>query len=193
MVADFEDIQNHVNHKLTGYSTLLFNHWYHLAATYDGVSLRLYLNGKPEAMEEIGESPFSDTPGITGIGKMFDKNGNSHGSFSGSVDAIRIWNYARSAGEILQTINSELNQPLPGLLVSLNLNEGQGTMLQMDAGSFTGLIAGNSFNWAAGPVFQTLIPPESNQQPLLQIGNHFRSPILSLQPIRYKILSSNPW
>jgi manganese-dependent ADP-ribose/CDP-alcohol diphosphatase len=170
MVADFEDLQNHINHKLTGYSTLLINHWYHLAATYDGVSLRLYLNGKPEAMEEINESPFSVSPGITGIGKMFDMQGNSYGSFSGSVDAIRIWNYARSASEILQTINSELNQSLPGLLVSLNLNEGQGTMLHMDAGSFTGLIEGSSFNWAEGAVFQSLIPPETNRQPLLQIG-----------------------
>ncbi len=170
MVADFEDLQNHANHKLTGYTTLLFNQWYHLATTYDGVRLRLYLNGKPEAMEEIDESPFSDSPGITGIGKMFDKQGNSHGSFSGLVDAIRIWNYARSASEILQTINAELSQPLQGLLVSLNLNEGQGTMLQMDAGSFTGLIAGSSFNWAAGSVFQTLIPPETNSQQLLQIA-----------------------
>jgi manganese-dependent ADP-ribose/CDP-alcohol diphosphatase len=170
MVADFEDFQNHVNHKLTGYSTLLFNHWYHLAATYDGVNLRLYLNGKPEALEEINESPFSDFPGITGIGKMFDKQGNSHGSFSGLTDAIRIWNYARSDGEILQSINAELINTLPGLLVSLNLNEGQGTMLHMDAGSFTGIIEGNSFNWAAGAVFQTLIPPETNRKPLLQIG-----------------------
>ena len=84
MVAGFEDIQNHINHKLTGFSALLFDQWYHLAATYDGSSLRLYLNGKPESMEEIDESPFSDTPGITAIGKMFDENGHSHGSFSGS-------------------------------------------------------------------------------------------------------------
>jgi manganese-dependent ADP-ribose/CDP-alcohol diphosphatase len=170
MVADFEDTQNHVNHRLTGYSTLLVNHWYHLATTYDGVSLRLYLNGKPEAMEELGESPFNGSPGITGIGKMFDAQGNPHGSFAGLVDAIRIWNYARSAGEILQTINSEISQPLMGLVVSLNLNKGQGTALQMDAGSFTGLIAGSSFTWAAGPAFQTLIPPESNKPPLLQMG-----------------------
>jgi manganese-dependent ADP-ribose/CDP-alcohol diphosphatase len=170
MVAGFEDIQNHINHKLTGFSALLFDQWYHLAATYDGSSLRLYLNGKPESMEEIDDSPFSDTPGITAIGKMFDENGHSHGSFSGSVDAIRIWNYARSAEEILQTINSELNQSLPGLLVSLNLNEGRGTMLSIDAGSYSGTIAGNSFNWTAGAVFQTLIPSEKNQLPLLQIG-----------------------
>ena len=34
----------------------------------------------------------------------------------------------------------------------------------------TGTIAGNSFNWTAGAVFQTLIPSEKNQLPLLQIG-----------------------
>jgi manganese-dependent ADP-ribose/CDP-alcohol diphosphatase len=170
MVAGFEDIRNHVNHKITGYSSLLFNHWYHLAATFDGAGLRLYLNGKPEAMEEIDELSFSDTPGLTGIGKMFDKQGNSHGSFSGVIDAIRIWNYARSADEILQTINFELIHPLPGLIVSLNLNEGQGAMLHADTGSFTGIIEGSSFNWTAGADFQTLVPPEVSQQPLLQIG-----------------------
>jgi manganese-dependent ADP-ribose/CDP-alcohol diphosphatase len=170
IVVDFEDPQNHLNHKLTGYSTLLFDHWYHVAATFDGVRMRIYLNGHPEAMEEIGKSPFSGTPGITGIGKMYDSHGNSHGSFSGLMDAIRIWNIARSDGEILQTINTELNQPFPGLVVSLNLNEGQGTTLLSDAGSYTGLVKGSIFNWAASPEFQTLVPPEAHGQPLVQIG-----------------------
>jgi manganese-dependent ADP-ribose/CDP-alcohol diphosphatase len=169
LVADYEDT-NHKNHKLSGFTSLLMNHWYHIAVTYDGSLFKLYLNGKLETMTEIPEQPLNEAIGNLGIGKMFDKNNNLHGSFVGRMDAIRIWNYARSQREILSNINSEIVTNESGLLVSLNLNEGSGTLFHSTGSLDAAMIKGASLNWTAGALFQALIPPENLEMPVLKIG-----------------------
>ena len=48
LVADFEDTTNGGNHPVAGITTLADGVWYHAAATYDGTTWRLYLNGSLE-------------------------------------------------------------------------------------------------------------------------------------------------
>ena len=68
--------------------------WYHFVGTYDGSSVKLYINGELESSSSYtGELCFVDTP--IEIGKKF--NGNY---WNGIIDEVKIYNYALSASEI---------------------------------------------------------------------------------------------
>jgi hypothetical protein len=78
-----------------GTAALPLNTWSHLAATYDGAMLRLYVNGI-----QVGAQ--SMTGSIVGTSGALSIGGNSVWGehFAGSIDEVRIYNRALSAGEI---------------------------------------------------------------------------------------------
>jgi hypothetical protein len=70
--------------------------WYHVAATYDGVAMRLYLNGA-----EVGVLPKTGTidqnPAVpVSIGRHPDASNH----MSGAIDDVRIYDRALTAAEI---------------------------------------------------------------------------------------------
>jgi hypothetical protein len=90
---------------IEGPSALPLNTWSHVAGTYDGASLRLYING-----EEITNAPFSsDLTTSTGAVRM---GGNSVWGeyFAGRIDDVRIHGRALSRAEIL----SDMQTPVGG-------------------------------------------------------------------------------
>jgi hypothetical protein len=78
-----------------GSTALPLNTWTHLATTFDGTTLRLFVNGI-----QVGAVPFTGsiipTTGVLTIG------GNSIWGeyFAGQIDEVRIYNRALTAGEI---------------------------------------------------------------------------------------------
>jgi hypothetical protein len=87
-----------------GTSALPLNAWTHLAATYDGSRIRLYVNGV-EVGSATASSALVTTSGALRIG------GNTVWGeyFRGRLDDIRIYNRVLSAGEIQQ----DMNTPVP--------------------------------------------------------------------------------
>jgi hypothetical protein len=88
------------------------NQWTHVAATYDGSMLRLYLNGSPAGSQaQTGSVQVTSTPLRIG--------GNTYGTefFPGRIDEVRIYNRALSQGEIQGDMNTPL--PEPGALLQL--------------------------------------------------------------------------
>ncbi len=161
LTADFEDNINGGNHPITGTSVLSENVWYHIAATYDGTTWRLYLNGSLETELLAGSfSPENLSIQHACLGTAMNSNGTADGFFAGILDEIRIWNYARTQNEIFSNINLQLSGTLPGLLARYGLNEGAGTVVRSTAGKkVDGTIIGNSFSWIAGvPVFKYYPP-----------------------------------
>jgi len=68
--------------------------WYHFVGTYDGSSVKLYIDGELESSSSYtGELCFVDTS--IEIGKKF--NGNY---WNGLIDEVKIYNYSLSASEI---------------------------------------------------------------------------------------------
>ena len=51
-------------------SILNYNQWYHVAATYDGTTAKIYIDGSLDASLTTAVTPGSFTPGFTGIGWM---------------------------------------------------------------------------------------------------------------------------
>ncbi len=159
------------NHHLAGFTTINKNTWYHAAVTYDGVYLKLYLNGILESALEIDKQPMNQSNIKTVIGGVLITGDILAGYFNGLVDEIRIWNYARTREKLLNEINNEISIPRTGLVIRLGLNEGSGNDI-----SYTGIpglnpdINGSTWNWSPGTHFENINPPLCNELPLLKIG-----------------------
>jgi hypothetical protein len=79
-----------------GSLALPLNQWSHLAATYDGAAMQLYLNGvlRGSASLPNGAIPPSAQPIWIGANGLFGH------PFRGRIDEVRIYNRALSPGEI---------------------------------------------------------------------------------------------
>ncbi|MFA5805787.1 MAG: LamG-like jellyroll fold domain-containing protein [Melioribacteraceae bacterium] len=127
LAADFEDKKDGSNHPITGTTTLSNNVWYHIAATYDGTTWRIYLNGKLDAAVLVGAFlPENTSIQHAGIATAMNSSGTATGYFQGVIDEVRIWNYARNPSDILNNMNVELTSGT-GLIGRWGFNEGSGT------------------------------------------------------------------
>jgi hypothetical protein len=88
---------------LGGKTKLPLSTWTHLAATYDGATQRLYVNG-----QQVASNPQSG-PIKTGNGKLRIGGDAVWGEyFSGIIDEVRIYNRALSVGEIADDMYTPL-------------------------------------------------------------------------------------
>ena len=94
--------------------------WYHVAFSFDGSTMSFYLDGAL-----LGTAAFSfvntaaHTVKIGGYSSSADING--------SMSDVRVWNYARSGGEILMDMETRLRGAEAGLIGYWPLDEGEGT------------------------------------------------------------------
>ncbi|MBN1340520.1 MAG: hypothetical protein JXA03_14420, partial [Bacteroidales bacterium] len=100
-------------------SVLTPGEWTHVAGTYDGTIMKLYVNG---------ELIKSASP----AGGLFPSNGGfsiSGGeAMDGRIDQVRIWSVARTANEIREDMHVEIPMYQLGLVSYWNFDEGDGNM-----------------------------------------------------------------
>jgi len=93
------------------------NTWYHLAGTYDGNSIKIYVNGVLENSRAVSgelwtqEPTYAEYPLSIGAYTWMEATppGTIYGRlffFNGAIDEVKIYNYARTAEEILNDYNS---------------------------------------------------------------------------------------
>lgn len=91
--------------------------WYHVAATYDGNVLSLYINGNPDTSYVL-HGMVSESNSLFYIAGLPEwKN-----FFWGMLDELRIWNICRSPVEIVQNMHAELSGNESGLVGYWNFN-----------------------------------------------------------------------
>jgi hypothetical protein len=72
--------------------------WHHIAATYDGATMRLFIDGTQDASTAVSLSiPDTSQPLLAGSTFGTTETGLSQGYFDGSLDEIRISDIARSS------------------------------------------------------------------------------------------------
>ena len=76
------------------------NQWYHVAATYDGVTMRLYINGVLE-----GSAPSIVLPNNTVNPLQFGGNTTQGYWFPGALDDVRLYGNPLSAPAITDVMN----------------------------------------------------------------------------------------
>ena len=153
LVADFEEgatgTTPGLNHPITGTSVVTSNVWHHVAATYDGTTWRLYLDGAGDGSLVVGQPPRSDSIQHAALGTAMNSAGVAAGFFQGVLDEARIWNYARSQAQIAATKDFEI-RTMPGLIGHWPMNAGTGTLLADSSGSGTDGTLTNGPTWVNG-------------------------------------------
>ena len=125
--ADFEDKATGLNHPIVGSTAVTMGVWHHVAASYDGATWRLYLDGNLDAEAVVDATPRNDSIQHFGIGAALDSTGTPAGALQGAVDEVRVWNHARTPEEIASTMNSTVTTAT-GLVGRWALDEGSPAM-----------------------------------------------------------------
>ncbi|MBK7761809.1 MAG: HYR domain-containing protein [Bacteroidetes bacterium] len=169
------------NNDVIGSTLINDGNWHHVAVTYDGTTIKLYVDGNLDG---------TGTPSLNTL-----LSGNFHigrdtytnWAFNGSVDEIRFWNLNISQAQIQANMNNELNAQT-GLLAVYHFNQGVAggnntspainTATDLSGNGYNGTLSnfaltGSSSNWIIGNVLSsTSVPMVTNNAPsTLPIGS----------------------
>jgi hypothetical protein len=106
LCADFEDNDSGPNHPVTGAIAITDNAWHLGAVTYDGTSLRLYVDGQPDNFVSPGTTPEKDSLQYACIGAAMTSAAAASGAFNGYLAHVAVWSEALSAANILALYNN---------------------------------------------------------------------------------------
>ncbi|MFT3863371.1 MAG: LamG domain-containing protein [Solirubrobacterales bacterium] len=95
--------------------------WSHVAVTWDGAELRLYVDG--ELVASAPEGPPPVTEGDLDIG-----GATEHGTyFKGRIDEVRIYDRALTGAEVDADMEDPIQTPKAGPVAAWSFDEGEGT------------------------------------------------------------------
>jgi len=118
--------------------------WTHIAATYDAASrrLKIYKNGYLDYSEYNSQFSTLGTGGDLVLGGNHKEDDRR---YTGFMDEVRIWNYAKTDLEIRESMSSNVIGEA-GLIANYKFMEGEGTSLQdMSGNGANGTL--NNFNF----------------------------------------------
>ena len=112
-------------------NSIISETWHHLALTYDGSNIILYIDGiEAGSTEAYGQITNGSVP-LT-IGRLvFD---NTNFDLDGQVDEVSLWNHALTAQEIQDNMYTDLTGE-EGLVGHWNFNEGSGDIANDESGN----------------------------------------------------------
>jgi hypothetical protein len=78
------------------------NNWYHIVGTYDGTTMKIYIDGEYRASTS-GPASINSLPSTN---LYFGKHGDNTRFYDGKMDDVRIYNYALTPSQIQQVYNN---------------------------------------------------------------------------------------
>ncbi len=85
---------------VTAAASIVTGQWYHAACTYDGATVRVYVNGA-EVATAAKTGPIADATGVDwAIGAGISANGTPLAFMNGLIDEVRMYNRALTAADI---------------------------------------------------------------------------------------------
>lgn len=157
----------------TSASTIQYNTWMHIAATYDQTSIKIYINGNLDATFNTN-SVLPTGSESWYIGKRWDSNE----FFRGVMDEIRVWNVARTQAQIQASMNTSVPTNSAGLRAYYKLDESAGTSTADATGNgYNGTLT-NGSTWQvpstsvlAGPATTILWSPTNQTTSVITAAN----------------------
>jgi hypothetical protein len=128
LAVDYEDDDNGGNHPLLGSRVIGLGEWHHVAASFDGTSLRLYLDGTLDAKLPVtaGNKPRADSVQQFAIGTGLDSKGVPAGAFQGAIDEVRVWKAALTDAQLAKGAFSSVTTGT-NLVARWGFDDGQAT------------------------------------------------------------------
>ena len=128
-------------HGVTGATTVSTGVWHHVAAVYDGTSIKVYLDG---ILDGSAAANFIPTDGAASL-KIGARGDDANTRLNGLIDEVRIFNRALSAAEIQTSSSSFVSRwhAEGNALDSTGINNG--TLLNGTA--FTSGVSGQAFSF----------------------------------------------
>jgi len=133
--------------------------WAHLAATYDGTTMRFYENGALQGDSVCAFAVNTVTP--LRFGSIAD---NLNFFFNGELDEVRVWNVARTQAEIQSTMNTTLTGNETGLVGYWRFDQsGTVTTAYAQIGGYNGTLNNFAFDGSDGwvPAVDLALPVQA--------------------------------
>ncbi len=127
-------------------SVLVTGEWMHIAGTYDGTNLKLYVNGI------LVKSAVSAGAGLYAPSGVYSLSASGE-TLDGKLDEVHIWNYARTQQQIRENMYLSQSGTAPGLLHYWQFNETSGTTVPDVIGACDGTMNNmTDADWVASSI-----------------------------------------
>lgn len=169
--------------------TIAKDKWTHVAATFDGTTARLYIDGVLST--SLAATAATSNSGALYIGTAQDAVGVSSYNLAGKLDEVTIWNTARTQAQIQSSMYTELAGSESGLLAYYNFNQGIAggnnatitTVTDKTANALNGTLTnfaktGSSSNFVLASTSKLLIPKSNTYGPMTTSGSFPLNPSL---------------
>ncbi|WP_223608612.1 endo-beta-N-acetylglucosaminidase H [Chryseobacterium sp. OSA05B] len=167
--------------KLNSVTTFSTNTWYHIAATYDGSAMKIYVNG-------VLDASVSASGNFTANGILYlARNYENARTLNGFLDEFRVWKRALTPTELLAN-NCSVPANSPNLEANWRMNEGSGNgALDATANThFATLIGMSNTNWRTD-VACTALSTQDISSEKNQIGYVYPNPVKKGNDIHFTI------
>jgi len=163
--------------------TLVLNTWQHVAGTFNGSSLKIYVNGNLVGTTAFtGMIRFPNSYALK-LGRSPETSSGQARYFNGSIDEVRVWERALSISELTANANSHINVAGQSRLIGYwRLNEGAGTITNNASNTTTANAALQGATW------NTSVPFAGGLNMGSIIGAASINP---LTPVNYYVTPSN--
>ncbi|MEB3340848.1 LamG-like jellyroll fold domain-containing protein [Okeania sp.] len=125
--------------ELVSDTAIPFGQWSHVATTYDGATLKIYINGQLSGSRAFGAQVSTDTQTPVIVGAR-QSSGNPIDILPGSIDEVQIWNKALSETEIQNAQGRSISGNESGLVGYWDFNASD------SSGASVVDLSGNGYN-----------------------------------------------
>jgi hypothetical protein len=131
-----------ISHQVESPTNLTQNVWSHVALTYDGAKLRLYINGALVDSETSAKAIQTKDPLAIGCSHSWEEG------MTGKIDEVRIYDRALDEGEIDADKATPIQTPPTPPVAAYSFDAGEGTVAEDLSGEHEGTIEGPA--WTKG-------------------------------------------
>jgi uncharacterized repeat protein (TIGR02543 family) len=134
------------------YTTTTVNdgNWHHVAATYNGSVIKVYIDGVERLSVSITATISTGSSAVE-IGSRTNSSGTAYNfNFTGRIYDVRYWNVARTASQISSSMNAELTGSETGLVAAFLINQGAPGATNTNLTSVTNTVSGASNGTLSG-------------------------------------------